>query len=84
MSRTGVQDDSADLIRIESTSNKHRFYRCAIWPGLFGDVSLVRESGRIGQPGQMRLDAQPDTPAAPGKMNDLVRRKKRKGYRRIA
>ena len=84
MSRTGVHDECADLIRIESASNKHRFYRCAIWPGLFGDVSLVREWGRIGQPGQMHLDAQPDTLAARGKMQDLVRRKERKGYRRIA
>jgi predicted DNA-binding WGR domain protein len=84
MSDVTFQSDAADLIRIESTSNKHRFYRCAIWPGLFGDVSLVREWGRIGQPGQMRLDVQPDTPAARGKMQDLVRRKERKGYRRIA
>ena len=84
MSRTGFQDESADLIRIETTSNKHRFYRCAIWPGLFGDVSLVREWGRIGQPGRMRLDAQPDTSAARGKMTELIRRKERKGYRRIA
>jgi predicted DNA-binding WGR domain protein len=84
ISRISVQDESADLIRIEGTSNKHRFYRCAIWPGLFGDVSLVREWGRIGQPGQMRLDAQPDTSAARGKMDDLIRRKERKGYRRIA
>jgi predicted DNA-binding WGR domain protein len=84
MSRTGFHGECADLIRIETTSNKHRFYRCAIWPGLFGDVSLVREWDRIGQPGQLRLDAQPDTGAARGKLDDLVRRKERKGYRRIA
>jgi predicted DNA-binding WGR domain protein len=84
MSVITFQSDAADLIRIETTSNKHRFYRCAICPGLFGDVSLVREWGRIGQPGQLRLDAQPDTAAARSKMEDLVRRKERKGYRRIA
>jgi predicted DNA-binding WGR domain protein len=48
MSRTKFQDESADLNRIEGTSNKRRLYRCAIWPGLFGDVSLVLEWGRIG------------------------------------
>jgi predicted DNA-binding WGR domain protein len=84
MSREAFHDESADLVRIDPTRNQSRYYHCAIWPGLFGDVSLVREWGRIGQPGRQRLDAQPDSAAARSKMGDLVRRKERKGYRRIA
>jgi len=45
-----------DLIRIDPPNNAHRFYRMEIMPGLFGDWSLVREWGRIGQPGQVRVD----------------------------
>lgn len=84
MSRETHQEESADLVRIDPARNQHRYYHCAVWPGLFGDVSLVREFGRIGQPGQQRLDAHPDTAAAVGKLTELVRRKERKGYRRIA
>ena len=84
MSDKAFQKEAADLVRIDPARKQHRYYHCAVWPGLFGDVSLVREWGRIGQPGQVRLDAHPDTDVAVGKMTELVRRKERKGYRRIA
>jgi predicted DNA-binding WGR domain protein len=84
MSRENFQDESADLVRIDPTRNQHRYYHCAVWPGLFGDVSLVREWGRIGQPGRQRLDPHPDTAGAQTKLAELVRRKERRGYRRIA
>ncbi|WP_092884165.1 WGR domain-containing protein [Roseicitreum antarcticum] len=41
-----------DLKRIDRLSNACRFYRMEIVPGLFGDWSLMREWGRIGQSGQ--------------------------------
>ena len=40
-----------DLMRIDASDNTYRYYRMEIMPGLFGDWSLVREWGRIGQPG---------------------------------
>jgi len=40
-----------DLTRIDAPSNARRFYRMEIVPGLFGDWSLIREWGRIGQSG---------------------------------
>ena len=44
------------LTRTEPESNLHRFYRMEIVQGLFGDWSLVREWGRIGRGGQIRVD----------------------------
>ena len=36
--------------------NVARFYRLAVLPNLFGEWTLVREWGRIGQGGRIRLD----------------------------
>jgi len=33
-----------------------RFYRMAVMPNLFGEWTLLREWGRIGQGGQVRMD----------------------------
>lgn len=45
-----------DLKKIEPESNRYRFYRMEIVPGLFGDWGLMREWGRIGSPGTVRTD----------------------------
>ncbi|GIT93327.1 hypothetical protein JANAI62_37660 [Jannaschia pagri] len=37
------------LIRTEPEANLHQFYRMEIARGLFGDWSLIREWGRVGQ-----------------------------------
>ena len=84
MSREPFQSESAELVRVEPAKGMARYYMAAIWPDLFGGVSLVREWGRLGQPGRLRLDAHPDTAGAQAKLVELVRRKERKGYRRIA
>lgn len=36
--------------------NQYRFYRLLLAPTLFGEWSLIREWGRIGQPGTVRID----------------------------
>src|SRR5215212_1076645 len=36
-----------------------RFYRLEIWLDLFGGFSLIREYGRIGQPGRLQFDPTP-------------------------
>ena len=36
--------------------NVARFYRMAVMPNLFGEWTLYREWGRIGQGGQVRMD----------------------------
>ena len=78
------EPDSADLIRIGFASRQDRFYRTVVWADLFGGVSLVREFGQMGRPGQMRLDAHGDRDSARKRMARLIREKERRGYRRIA
>lgn len=43
------------LRRVDPAANMARFYRLDVQPSLFG-WSAVYEWGRIGQPGQVRLD----------------------------
>lgn len=45
-----------DLKRIDTSINARRFYRMELIQGLFGDWSLVREWGRVGQSGKVRVD----------------------------
>ena len=81
LSRETFQSDSVALVRIEPARKAYRFYRAALWPDLFGGVALVREWGRIGQPGRLRCDPYPDAAAARDALERLARRKRRKGYR---
>lgn len=74
----------ADLIRIDPARNAYRFYRLALWPDLFGGIALVREWGRLGSPGKLRLDLHPDEDAARHALERLVRVKCRRGYREAA
>ena len=69
-----------DLKRTEAQSNLHRFYRMEIVPGLFGDWSLIREWGRIGQPGQVRVDWFTDEVAAKDARFEIQMKKAKRGY----
>jgi predicted DNA-binding WGR domain protein len=44
------------LIRIDPPNSVRRFYRMEIMPSLFGEWSLIREWGRIGQAGPVQVD----------------------------
>jgi predicted DNA-binding WGR domain protein len=68
------------LTRIDAAQNIHRFYRMEIQPGLFGDWSLVREWGRIGQSGQVRVDWFDTEAAAKAAQFDLLMKKAKRGY----
>jgi len=43
------------LYRVDAARNMNRFYRLDLQPDLFGLWLLVKEWGRIGQPGQTQL-----------------------------
>ena len=45
----------AFLTRIDPTRNINRFYVVQVMPSLFGDWTVMREWGRRGSPGTMRL-----------------------------
>ena len=57
-----------------------RFYRMAVLPNLFGEWTLAREWGRIGRPGQLRLDCHESRTGAEAAFVALKRRKMRRGY----
>lgn len=68
------------LTRIDPEANMRRFYRLSIQPGLFGDVSLVREWGRIGTQGQSMTQWFEDTSSAEAIGVKLCHQKQRRGY----
>lgn len=57
-----------------------RFYVLHIAPTLFGEWSLVREWGRIGSPGQLKIEWFPTQEEAQGALERRVREKLRRGY----
>ena len=71
----------AELVKLVPAQNQARFYRLALWPDLFGGVSLVREYGRLGQSGgRLRFDPFPDLAAASRAFERILKRKLRRGY----
>ena len=83
MSGYNRQLPSAELVCIDHDKGSYRFYYADLWPDLFGGVSIMREFGRIGQPGTLKLDSYTDPDQAEAALHKIVRRKKRKGYREL-
>jgi predicted DNA-binding WGR domain protein len=73
--------EAASLIRVRPELNEWRFYRLEVWPDLFGRALLARQWGRIGTEGRRRLDPHPDPGAAINALAQMVRAKRRRGYR---
>lgn len=72
------------LHRIDPARNMARFYRLSMGPSLFGDVCLVREWGRIGTSGRVRIDFYRDEGEATKAHDALTRAKRKRGYRDLA
>jgi predicted DNA-binding WGR domain protein len=66
------------LDRCHPSQNMSRFYVLRIEPSLFGDVTLVREWGRIGRPGGSRIELHDSETQA---IETWLRRKRKRGYR---
>lgn len=60
--------------------NQHRFYRLLLAPTLFGEWSLIREWGRIGHPGTVRIESYATEADAAAEFNRKAREKERRGY----
>ena len=69
------------LERHDPAHNVHRFYSLTVQPDLFGDWSLVREWGRVGSPGRLRIEGGHTNRIARRLYADTVCRKVEKGYR---
>ena len=68
------------LHRIDPALNMRRFYRLDVQPDLFGFWCLVREWGRLGQAGQVRIVSYPTKDAAEAALQQLRKVKERRGY----
>jgi predicted DNA-binding WGR domain protein len=70
-----------ELKKVDATQNMHRFYRMSLQHDLFGNVSLLREWGRIGSCGQIRVDTYEEEAEAVKAMIKLATEKQRRGYK---
>jgi predicted DNA-binding WGR domain protein len=73
----------ATLINIDASKNRHRFYMVRVSPTLFGEWSLVREWGRIGSPGTVRLESYGSEDEARKEEGRTIRTRARHGYRQV-
>ncbi len=71
------------LERREPASNRQRFYTILVTPTLFGAWAMVREWGRIGQPGTVRETGFETEGAARAAGAVVLQRKEKHGYRTL-
>ncbi|MDF1670209.1 MAG: WGR domain-containing protein [Roseovarius sp.] len=68
------------LYRIDHTRNMSRFYTLTIQPNLFGGYSLMRNWGRIGTGGRMRIEFFDCPAASQDECDRLLHSKQQRGY----
>lgn len=68
------------LRRIDAARNMRRFYALSTQPTLFGEMSLVRNWGRIGTNGQTMVQTFNGGAEAVEAFGRLERAKRRRGY----
>ena len=68
------------LHHIDTTRNMSRFYRLDLQPDLFGAWGVIREWGRIGQAGRVRIDPYPTAEQAEDRMHRQQAVKQGRGY----
>ncbi|EJN16293.1 hypothetical protein PMI42_00128 [Bradyrhizobium sp. YR681] len=69
------------LTRIDNDRNMARFYKLDVQPTLFGECSLVREWGRIGRAGTVRIETYRSRGRADIAMALSWTQKLKRGYR---
>lgn len=77
--------EAAELVKLlppkkHGKKQEAKFYRLAIWPDLFGGVSLVREYGYMGLEGQFTVEAFPELDAARHVFTSIVKKQQGRGY----
>lgn len=73
--------DPIVLFRVDPAVNMARFYRIEILPTLFGEVSVLRNWGRIGTLGRMNIETCTTPEEADKTAAETLRQKTRRGYR---
>ncbi len=77
---TDIADPPVYLQRIDPRRNMARFYTIAVQPTLFGEMSLVRNWGRIGTSGRSMVQTFDQPDALERARKDIERAKRRRGY----
>jgi len=80
---TATHSETA-LYRIDTSQNMSRYYTLSVQPNLFGGFSLLRNWGRIGTGGQIRVDFFEDEEAAVSASDRLMGSKLKRGYLPLA
>ena len=78
---TGLHGDAVRLYRTDAEHNMWRFYRMQVRRDLFGAWCVIREWGRIGGGGQLRIVPFATETDAQEALIRQWRRKARRGYR---
>lgn len=68
------------LRRIDPARNMSRFYRLDLQPDLFGAWGVIREWGRIGQAGRLRVNSYPTEAEAAARLQRQRTVKQGRGY----
>ena len=68
------------LRRVDPTRNMARYYTLSLQPTLFGEVSLVRQWGRIGTRGRQKIESFTRDGEAASALSKLAVQKIRRGY----
>jgi predicted DNA-binding WGR domain protein len=77
---TGSFPTPLRLRRIDAARNMARFYLLSLQPTLFGEISLIRQWGRIGGEGQKKIETFATQDDAVRAWARLERIKRRRGY----
>ena len=72
------------LHRVDPARNMRRFYQLDVQPDLFGAWGVVREWGRIGRPGRLRVDPYPTAEQAEERMRRHQTAKQGRGYHLVS
>lgn len=73
----------AHLRCIDPARNKQRFYRMSVQRNLFGEWVLMREWGRIGRAGRLKLEHFGNSTKALRALNEMIHLKQKRGYRTV-
>ena len=71
------------LEKREPKQNISRYYRMSVLPNLFGEWTLQRNWGRIGQDGQVRLDLFFSQCEAEDALKELAYAKQNRDYEKV-
>ena len=71
---------SVNLVHVDPARNMARFYGIDVQPTLFGEVSVLRNWGRIGTKGRGMMVTYEDKYQAVAAVQKLDKQKRRRGY----